>query len=492
MRISPAIASAILAAALWLAGCSHEQEKRAASPPVEKQAATVQAAARTIPSFTALAGDVTPQLSATLAAKIMARVVSVEVREGDRVQAGQVLLRLDDADLSSQQAMAAARSRSAGVAVQSARVAVELERQTAKSRVEQARAAVRQAQAQVRMAEAQQDLAVNGPRTQERIQADLAVDLAQAQLDLAEKEHDRVKRLVDAGAVAGRLLDTAEAQLSAARIQRAHAEQNRKITAEGTRLEEVRKAREGVAQARQGLLQAEASLRQAISAQLQIRVREDALQQAAASEKEAEASLQITETARRDAVIRAPFAGIVSNRMVDPGDMAQPGMPLLAVEGGSLRLEALVPESNIRRLAVGQSLDVQVDALGSKRVQGTVAEIPPRGDGRTHTFVVRIAITGDQGVKSGMYGKVMLPTGVRNVVTVPASAVLSREGLHYVLAVSEEGLARLRLVTVGETRNAQIEVLSGLNVGERILQDSRAAQDGDRITGLVRPSGAGA
>lgn len=87
-------------------------------------------------------------------------------------------------------------------------------------------------------------------------------------------------------------------------------------------------------------------------------------------------------------------------------------------------------------------------------------------------------------MKSGMFGRALLRTGATNRFVIPASATWVREGLNYVFALNKEGIARLRIITLGEASEGKVEVLSGLNKGDVIVVgDLSKVADGARIEG---------
>jgi RND family efflux transporter MFP subunit len=192
--------------------------------------------------------------------------------------------------------------------------------------------------------------------------------------------------------------------------------------------------------------------------------------------------LQISDVTRGYAVIAAPFDGAVTARLADPGTLASPGLPLMKIQGGTQRLEAVVPEGAIRGIRLGESVAVRLDAGYGSSVAGRVCEISPSGDAASHTFIVKIEIP-RQGVSSGMFGRARFRTGSQSRILIPASAVWEREGIHYVYAVDSSGRARLRIVTTGAAEGDRIEILSGLEEGARIVTgDREGITDGARVS----------
>jgi RND family efflux transporter MFP subunit len=170
--------------------------------------------------------------------------------------------------------------------------------------------------------------------------------------------------------------------------------------------------------------------------------------------------------------IVAPFSGIVTARMVDPGAMAAPGVPLVQVDSsGPLELQATVPESIIAVVRKGMKVGVTADSLNGQRFDGSVAEIVPAADAASHSFLVKINVPGSTGLRAGMFANADIPTGVKQAVLAPRSAVVMRGSLACAYALDANGLAQLRYLTLGSANGDNVEVLSGLNGGEKLVDN---------------------
>jgi RND family efflux transporter MFP subunit len=187
-----------------------------------------------------------------------------------------------------------------------------------------------------------------------------------------------------------------------------------------------------------------------------------------ARRRAAEAEITAARVALGYATLTAPFAALVTERKADPGSLATPGAPLLTLEReGNPRLEASIDESRLGLVRVGQSVAVEIDGL-NRGFAGRVAEIVPSVDAATRSFTVKIDLPPLPGIRSGMFGRAGFALGKRAALLVPQSAVLERGQIRAVYVV-EGDTARLRLVTLGEGRDDQCEILSGLTAGERII-----------------------
>ena len=149
------------------------------------------------------------------------------------------------------------------------------------------------------------------------------------------------------------------------------------------------------------------------------------------------------------ATVASPVSGRVVDRHVEPGDTVQPGALLVTLEG-QLQLEAQVPESLAAGLSVGDVVGVEIDAL-NLRCEGTVREIVPQASPTSRTFVVKVGGPCPPGVRSGMFGRMFVPLGPAERLTIPADAVRRIGQLESVQVVDAAGTQAVRrLIRTGE------------------------------------------
>jgi RND family efflux transporter MFP subunit len=208
--------------------------------------------------------------------------------------------------------------------------------------------------------------------------------------------------------------------------------------------------------------------------------------QAAASGVDgARAATDAADTTETFSRILAPFDGVVTEKMVEPGNMASPGAPLLRLEDTrGFRLDVRVDESRIARVVPGAAVPVGLDSGtgGTATVSGSVAEIGRAVDADARAFLVKIALPDTAGLRSGMFGRAHFATPTRRVLTVPATALVQRGQVTSVFVV-EKDIARVRLVSVSGT-----EVLAGLVEGDVVIVAAPATlTDGSRVTAGGRP-----
>jgi RND family efflux transporter MFP subunit len=466
-----------------MVGCSHEEPKPAqSSPPPIVHAEVVTIAEQATPLTYVATGSIQASMDAMLSSKVLGRVISIDTREGDSVRRGQSLVSIDARELESAVRVADANHVASVVGVDSARTAARMEAKTSRARIAQARAQVEQAQAGLAAAIARRDLVVAGPRKQEIAQSHIAVLQAESSMKLVALERDRTAKLVQDGALAQRELDLAQNRFDLAKGQFDAAVQSENIAREGSRSQEIRAAEEAVQQAKGALAQAKSAVAQAEAAASQVEMRLQAIQSAGAQTQQTAAASQAARVSLSYARVSAPFDGKVVSRLADPGTMASPGVPLLRIEGGDYRLNAVVPESLLGVLSRGTAAPVTIDALGQDTRSGRVVEIVPQGNAASHSFLVKFALESDPRLKSGMYGKVSLTTGTARRLLIPQSATWKREGLNYVFALNKDGTARLRIVTLGAAVGDRVEVLSSLSPGDRIVVGDRSGvTDGAKV-----------
>jgi RND family efflux transporter MFP subunit len=182
----------------------------------------------------------------------------------------------------------------------------------------------------------------------------------------------------------------------------------------------------------------------------------------------------------------APFSGVVTARMSDPGSMAMPGVPLLQVDqAGALQLEATVDESAIGSIHKGMKVKVVLDGASSTEIAGTVAEIVPAADPASHSFLVKIELPSSSQLRAGIYGTAEFANGTRQATLIPRSAVVLRGSLASVYVLDGQGIAQLRYITLGEQQGNLVEVLSGISPGEKLV-DAPSDRDlaGKRIEAM--------
>lgn len=350
-----ALTSAALS--LVLVGCSSERQSVIAAPETVSNVSVVSAQTANIPDVVEAVGTLQAAETSQLAAQMMGNIVEIRVHEGERVQRGQVLAVIDDA---------------------------------------QPRAALDRAAAA--------DLA-----------AQQEISASESDHSLAEATFKRYQTLYDRKSVSPQEFDEIKARYQAAQARR-------------------EMARAGQAQAKAAVLQAR--------------------------------------TALTYAHIVAPFDGLVTEKKVDVGTLASPGMPILTVEDlRRYRLEATVNESDLRYVRQGQQASVLIDALGDRELKGKVVEIVPAADPASRSFLVKVELPSDPALRSGLFGRAQFARGARAALLVPRTAVVERGQLQGIYVLDQNRIAGLRYITLGHPTAQQVEVLAGLQPGEMLVGD---------------------
>ena len=168
--------------------------------------------------------------------------------------------------------------------------------------------------------------------------------------------------------------------------------------------------------------------------------------------------------------VTAPFAGVITRKHADVGDLAAPGKPLLEMEDSTtLRLEADVPEAVVGKLKLGDKLPVRIATLETE-LEGIVSEIAPAADPSSRTFLVKLDLPGAPSLRAGQFGRVAMPVGETTALRVPVAAVTQRGQMELVFIVSD-GKAQLRIVKTGKRIGADVELVSGVSAGEKIVTE---------------------
>jgi RND family efflux transporter MFP subunit len=207
---------------------------------------------------------------------------------------------------------------------------------------------------------------------------------------------------------------------------------------------------------------------------------------ATAAHEAAQASADAATISATYGAMSAPFDGIVTERHVDPGSMATPGIPLLTLEDpATYRLEVQLDEARAALVRTGQTVSVRLGntaTVDDAWIDGRVAEIA-RVDPASHSFLVKIDLPTSNTLRSGLFGRARFSGPGRQALTVPTSALITRGQLTFVYVVDGERRARLRPISPGVSDDDRAEVLAGLREGDIIVTNPPASlNDGARVT----------
>lgn len=243
---------------------------------------------------------------------------------------------------------------------------------------------------------------------------------ARAQLTLATGEFDRAKMLFDKQLLSKSDFDQKSAQAEVARRQ-------------------FEIARNGAMQQYQGLLAARARV-------------------------------MLAKKALADTIVKAPFAGVVGQRLVSVGDYVQRGTKVASVlRTNPLRVQLTVPEQYSAGVAVGRSVSFEVDASPGQKFTGQVRYVSPALEANSRTLVVEAVVPNDSGaLKPGAFATALIEQANRSPgVLTPAAAVRTVAGTSRVFVVAGDK-AEERIVTIGQPLGDLVEITNGLKVGEKV------------------------
>jgi multidrug efflux pump subunit AcrA (membrane-fusion protein) len=280
-------------------------------------------------------------------------------------------------------------------------------------------------------------------------------------------------------------LRQAEAALAEARRAEAAAVSARKAAEAGAELAQAtygryRQLMRDESASRQEFDEVEARFRQAEAA------REQARQMAAAARQrvqQADAFLAAASVADEDAVIRAPYDGLVRAKLLEAGALVTPGTPVLELESiGGHRVEIVLTETHFSAVRLNQTMEVRIPAAAEETLQGVVDIILPAADPGSRSFLIKIGLPDHPAVRSGMFARVMVPVGMERVLAVADTALLKQGQLTALFVVDDSRTARFRLVRTGRRFSGGVEILSGLEPGSRyVLRPPPTLVDGARV-----------
>ena len=208
----------------------------------------------------------------------------------------------------------------------------------------------------------------------------------------------------------------------------------------------------------------------------------------------ARSALGVAAATESFATLRAPFAGLITERLSDPGNLAAPGVPLLTIEADGPRQVVLrVDEARAGYVHPGDRVTIQIGAFderdaNDKQLEGTVAEVARAVGVDQRTFTVKVRVPPTVTARSGSFARVIFRGASRRALLVPAHAI-RRQGQVSSVYVVQDGVARLRLIQIGASSSEGVEVLAGLDAGETIVASPLPGLvDGAAVTVDDRPA----
>jgi HlyD family secretion protein len=374
-----------------------KQRQKALTVPVKTQDLSVRISA---------SGTAIPLQEVNLSPKTSGRLVQLYVDQGDRVEQGQILARMDDREI--------------------------------QTSLDQSTANLAQAEARLALARA-------GTRVEEIAQAQAQVDVAQSQEKLASDRSQRYQNLANQGAISR---DQLEEYLNNQRKSQA----------------DLRQAQQKVEQLQSGS-------------------RPEEIAQNIAQVAQAKAQLRAAQIQATDAVIRAPFSGIITQKYANVGSFVTPTTAASATSSATstsivaiasnLEILAKVPERDIGQVRLSQKVEIRADAFPGQRFKGKVRLVAPAAvvDQNVTSFQVRITLeTGQNQLRSGMnLDLTFVGENLKDALVVPTVAIVNQKGKVGVLIPDAKQQPEFHPVTIGSSIGDQTQIIEGLKIGESVF-----------------------
>jgi len=294
--------------------------------------------------------------------KTAGRMIELTVREGDTVKKGQVIARLDAAQLQQQKLRDVAAVASAQSQYDQLKTSIEYQQATIDSDISTRQAELAQQQAHL-------DELNAGSRTEEIQQADSSVNEARAQMELARADWERAQTLYKNTDISTSQFDQARTKFRAAQAVLAQAEQRAAMVKEGPRKEEIAGARAQVARAQGAVRTSQAN-------RIDLRRKQEQLVQLRADIDRARAQVGITQSQIDDTIIASPIDGVVLVKSAEPGEVIAAGTTIVRI--GDVNhpwLRAYVGETDLGRVKLGTAVNLTTDSYPGKIYHGTVSFI---------------------------------------------------------------------------------------------------------------------
>jgi multidrug efflux pump subunit AcrA (membrane-fusion protein) len=377
----------------------------------EKQTIAVtvdKAVAREVPAIIQATGSLIADETSDIAPKVAGKVTNVYANVGEFVGSGKVIAKIDDKD--------------------------------ARLRLAEAQANVKQAQVAVRQAEARLGLTPNGTFNSSVIPevraANANYEQALAELRQAEANENRYRDLVETGDIA-------------------------MVTYEQYRTNRDT-ARARVNAAKQSLEAAVNTAKQS----------NEAIKSAQAAVEASQTQVATAQQAVADTIVRAPFAGFISERPVAVGEYVTSSTPIAKLlRTNPIKIQIQIAEADIPQVVIGRAVSLEVDAYKDRKFGGVVTAINPAIDPASRAAIVEAQIQNDNNaLRSGMFATAnIVRQGGSTGVFVPKSAVYNDQATQsFRVFVIQENVAKLRVAQLGPEENGYYQILSGVNADETV------------------------
>jgi len=358
-------------------------------------------------------GEIVGTESTAVSAKVSGEAKLINVKEGDYVNAGATLLTIDST--------------------------------TYQLAFNQAKAAYNSALAGKKSAEASYNSVTGGSTQQTLNQLEAAFNAAKLAYDNALDIYNKQKVLYDMGAISQIEFNTYKTNLDNAKLNYDSAESSYNLTKNVVANESKQSAQAGVDSATAGIAQAKAAL-------------------------------DIAENNLKNCIVTAPISGYISQKNVSRGQMVSPGVGIFTITNtSSVEVKINVTEAVIPLIAEGTKATVRVPSAKLENAEGIVSGVNPVKDAMSGLYTVKVAIPNEDGaLKEGMIANISLVTEERqDTLTIPANAVMQSEEDEYYVYVAVGDIAEKRIIKTGVDNGEYIEILSGINIGDKVVVDGK-------------------
>jgi HlyD family secretion protein len=467
------IVSVIIILAVLTLGLLWWRYNKSARPQSALVTATVSR--RTLNATVLATGSVKAVIGAEVkvGSRISGVVISLPVNIGSMVHKGQLIAQLDDRETRSQ--LDQAQANLAAARTHLGELAAGYSAQVVQSRTDVDQAQANLAATRSRLQQAHTTVGTVPVEVTAQIeQAASALDQAQANETNAKTSYERQKHLVEQGYVAKQEADNARTAYEVAAAQVRHAQAV--LTSAKANTSQTQLKQQDVAQAQEAVHQAEAALRMARANIAQVRVKEQAIRTARAQVRQAEAAVRYAQTQLSYARIVSPIDGVIASVSTQEGETIAAGLTaptfVTIIDLSKLQVDALVDETDIGRVKVGQPATFTVDSFPDEEFSGRVTAIYPKAiiDQNVVDYDVVVTTTNRGGLlRPDMTANVTINIATKgNVLAVPNKAIKRQDGAKVVYVV-ENGAPASRRVRTGWKDSDYTEILSGLKDGEHVL-----------------------
>ncbi len=326
-----------------------------------------------------------------------------------------------------------------GAVVKQGDVLVQLESDDYVQQVNQAKAGISGASAKLADTKA-------GTRAEELHRLKSNMDQQKSALDNAQKNFDRIKNLFDSGAVSQNDLDNAQLNLDRAKSTYEQAKDQYELSQAG----------------------ATGNTIQALQAEVD----------------RSRSALELAQLNLSNTTIKSPISGIVAKRSIDPGELAQPGAPLITVvEMNPVQVQLSVNQDQVNQVKQGSTVQIKGSALGDKSFTGTVTFVSPVSDATSATFPVKVKVDNPDGLlRAGMIVDASLATTGEPRLELPKAALVNKDQKTYVYQLTGDTVHLLEVST--EDKNGEwVYVNSGLKANDQVvINPSEQLTDGGKVS----------